>query len=141
MYSTFKPSAEGYDKKILHYYDSSEISNDFSNETDDGTSSFDIYEEHYNDNLLQLQNIKNSVYAYEEFIAVIQLKHPTEEVGFSIGQTEDDSPYIEDILPNTPAERSNLVEGDEIIEVNTIPIHNLGYYRTIDLIKEVRKKK
>uniref|UniRef100_A0A0K0EHF0 MAGUK p55 subfamily member 5 n=1 Tax=Strongyloides stercoralis TaxID=6248 RepID=A0A0K0EHF0_STRER len=132
MYSTSQPYINGYDRKTLHYYDSSEL----SNETDDGTNSYDTFEENYNDNLLKLNMIKNSAYAYEEFICVIQLKNPYEEVGFSISETECGTPYIEDILPNTPAERSNLIEGDEIIEINTIPIYNLGYYRIIDLIKE-----
>uniref|UniRef100_A0A0N5BRW5 MAGUK p55 subfamily member 5 n=1 Tax=Strongyloides papillosus TaxID=174720 RepID=A0A0N5BRW5_STREA len=136
MYSTFKPNNEGYDKKLLHYYDSSEISNDCSNETDDGTSSFDTFDDQYNDNLLKLHMIKNCAYAYEEFICVIQLRSPSEEVGFSISETEYGSPYVEDLIPNTPAERSNLLEGDEIIEVNTIPLYNIGYYQVIDLIKE-----
>uniref|UniRef100_A0AC35TI63 PDZ domain-containing protein n=1 Tax=Rhabditophanes sp. KR3021 TaxID=114890 RepID=A0AC35TI63_9BILA len=135
-------SITSIDKSTLHYYDTSELDYDRSiPEVVREDSNFSNYTFTENEDLIKYNQIRNSVYTYEEFIAVIQLRSPSENVGFSIGQNDDDLPYIEEITEESPAARANLITSDEIIEVNSIPVTSLGYYETIDLIRDVSLKK
>uniref|UniRef100_A0A914VQ41 PDZ domain-containing protein n=1 Tax=Plectus sambesii TaxID=2011161 RepID=A0A914VQ41_9BILA len=79
------------------------------------------------------------VYTYVEEDVVVRLEEGEMRVGFAMsgGADELQTSLINNILPGSPADRAGLTIGDEIIEVNGVPVERSNHGEIVQLIHKV----